>query len=418
MENNAKRKRKWYWLLLLLLLILLTIWYFFSQGYSSDIESDNNDSLRAVEDSINRAKAIADSLYREEQKKDSILQAQAHLDSIRFADSANRASRIRDSLNNAQRVQDSLARERRRIDSLKRAQALLDSLSRARAIALKDSLDRKKAIKDSIQNAQRVADSLKMANDPCVADTIIPWVYPKPSGGLHPKPVNVAFVSTEKCDIYWKFEGEASFKKYDGKKFVVNRNSVILYKATDPCGNEFSQKRKRYEIAADNNSKCPKGMSYIPANGGFCIDKYEWPNVPGKKPQSNVSFSQASDSCFTIGKRLCESKEWESCCRGPYNWNYPYGQNYLSRACVTENRAKRGAGKAGECRGWYDVYDLVGNLAEWTATKSIQKSGFYVVKGGYWESGTRSSCNLSRHSYFPQNPHNPVGFRCCKDIDE
>jgi hypothetical protein len=38
------------------------------------------------------------------------------------------------------------------------------------------------------------------------------------------------------------------------------------------------------------------------------------------------------------------------------------------------------------------------------------------VMGGFWQSGPRSGCFDIRYSYFPQNRHNPVGFRCCKDI--
>lgn len=416
-QDKRKDRKKWWLLLLLLLLIGFVAYFIWGRGDKDpDLRTNTLDSLeqmRSVEDSIKRAQAIADSLYAEQKRLDSLRTAQNRLDSIQRADSLKKAQDVADSINREKKRldsldrarKDSLAREKRRLDSLKNAKRVLDSIAHEKAKA------------DSLKNAQRIADSIKRANDPCLTDTIIPWVYPKPSGGLHPKPVKVKFVSTEKCEIKWKLEGESNFRIYDGKPFMVSKNCVLLYSAVDPCGNEFSQKRKRYEIAADNSSKCPKGMAYVPS-GNFCIDKYEWPNKPGKRPLSNVSFSQASDSCFTAGKRLCEAKEWESCCRGPYNWDYPYGPNYLSRACVTEYKAKKSSGKAGECRGWYDVYDMVGNLAEWTATGSTQKSGFYIVKGGFWDSGIRSSCKLSRHSYFPQNPHNPVGFRCCKDVDE
>jgi formylglycine-generating enzyme required for sulfatase activity len=58
---------------------------------------------------------------------------------------------------------------------------------------------------------------------------------------------------------------------------------------------------------------------------------------------------------------------------------------------------------------------MAGNLAEWTSTPSPQNSSFNNVMGGYWESGSQSRCADARYSYFPQNRHNPVGFRCCKD---
>ncbi|HAJ79773.1 MAG TPA: hypothetical protein DCO75_08365, partial [Fibrobacteres bacterium] len=72
-------------------------------------------------------------------------------------------------------------------------------------------------------------------------------------------------------------------------------------------------------------------------------------------------------------------------------------------------------GKKPECRGYFGVFDMSGNLAEWTGTKSGKNSRFYNVMGGFWESGPQSGCFDARYSYFPQNRHNPVGFRCCSN---
>jgi hypothetical protein len=58
---------------------------------------------------------------------------------------------------------------------------------------------------------------------------------------------------------------------------------------------------------------------------------------------------------------------------------------------------------------------MSGNLAEWTNTPSARNKQFYNVMGGFWESGRQASCFERRYSYFPQNRHNPVGFRCCAD---
>jgi formylglycine-generating enzyme required for sulfatase activity len=58
---------------------------------------------------------------------------------------------------------------------------------------------------------------------------------------------------------------------------------------------------------------------------------------------------------------------------------------------------------------------MAGNLAEWTSTRSSKNDRFYNVMGGFWESGPQSTCFDKRYSYFPQNRHNPVGFRCCSE---
>jgi formylglycine-generating enzyme required for sulfatase activity len=59
---------------------------------------------------------------------------------------------------------------------------------------------------------------------------------------------------------------------------------------------------------------------------------------------------------------------------------------------------------------------MSGNLAEWTSTQAKRNSRYYNVMGGYWESGPASGCYATRYGYYPQNRHNPVGFRCCKDF--
>jgi formylglycine-generating enzyme required for sulfatase activity len=114
-------------------------------------------------------------------------------------------------------------------------------------------------------------------------------------------------------------------------------------------------------------------------------------------------------------KRLCSTEEWSLACSGPHSSAYPYGRLYESHACVTGDTAAWPSGFKPECRGYFDVYDMSGNLMEWTNTRSMTNRQFYNVMGGFWESGSASDCFGARYSYYPQNRHNPVGFRCCAD---
>jgi len=105
-------------------------------------------------------------------------------------------------------------------------------------------------------------------------------------------------------------------------------------------------------------------------------------------------------------------------CAGPYTWKYPYGQRYEPYACVTHDTMAVPAGSRPECRTFFGAFDMSGNLLEWTGTRAVENNAFTYAMGGFWESGPKSGCQDKRYSYYPQNHHNPVGFRCCSDIKE
>jgi len=255
--------------------------------------------------------------------------------------------------------------------------------------------------------------------DPCREDTIAPWVYPDPSGGLHYGKIYIRFVASEPCSIEWRFKKDTQWQTYTDDSIAITKNIILCYRAKDTCGNSMDVRYEKYEISLPVKKYCPKNMEYITiGDTKFCIDRYEWPNRKGEKPLAFISIYHAMDSCFTSGKRLCTSEEWSLACGGAYSWKYPYGDVYEPNACVTRDTAAARSGSLPECRGYFGVFDMSGNLAEWTDTRSKKNKNFYNVMGGFWESGPQSSCFKPRYSYFPQNRHNPVGFRCCKDVNK
>lgn len=262
-----------------------------------------------------------------------------------------------------------------------------------------------------------VSDSLGLKRSPCEADTVPPWVYPDPSGGLHYGGIAVRLTTAERCTVRWKFEGQRAWNEYRGEPVDIAASTTLLYRATDSCGNMGEVRREFYEIKSRHTSgRCPPDMAYIEVGDTrLCMDRYEWPNVKGRFPRAFISLYHAMDSCYSVGKRLCTTEEWTLGCAGPGSRRYPYGDAYEPYACVTEDTTVRRSGSRPECRGYFDVFDMSGNLAEWTSTRSSRNARFYNVMGGLWESGSESGCRHIRYSYYPQNRHNPVGFRCCAD---
>jgi hypothetical protein len=227
----------------------------------------------------------------------------------------------------------------------------------------------------------------------------------------------VRLVANKPCTVEWRRSEKDDWQHYDGGTIPVTATGTLQFRASDSCGKTMEQRIESYEIDLTEVRKfCPEDMEFIKVGSNrYCIDRYEWPNRRGIKPQAYISLYQATDSCFSAGKRLCSTDEWTMACRGPYGWAYPYGGTYEPRACVTKDTAVHAAGSKPECRGYFEVYDMSGNLLEWTSTRAQANAAFNNVMGGFWQSGSQSGCNDIRYSYFPQNKHNPVGFRCCKD---
>ncbi len=160
---------------------------------------------------------------------------------------------------------------------------------------------------------------------------------------------------------------------------------------------------------------CPDDMQTVESKK-FCIDTYEYPNKKGEIPVSNVTYTQAREICQKQGKRLCTPQEWESACRNEKGKNsYPYGKNYIKERCntlgnpVMENKVSK-SGFFYDCHGDAGVFDMSGNVAEWTESQG----GEPYVYGGSWQSGENESTCGSKFQLQGGGKYFYVGFRCCK----
>ena len=245
-----------------------------------------------------------------------------------------------------------------------------------------------------------------------VFGTVAPeLLFGPPDGRFYGQVESRAACEEPGCRLYTSVGDSLSFEETAARTLVVPGGPVWAY-AVDSAGNRSEIQRRDY-VVLPGTPQC--GSNAVPVGegaDGFCMDQYEWPNRPGERPMGSVSHDAAADSCASVGKTLCTMEQWTKACRGPEGNAYPYGKRYRQKNCYTSVTAVGRSGRRSNCRSWYGVYDMSGNLWEWTSTPA-SRPGRFLAAGGSWGAGDLSGCSESKWSFFPQNEYPIVGFRCC-----
>jgi sulfatase modifying factor 1 len=210
---------------------------------------------------------------------------------------------------------------------------------------------------------------------------------------------------------------------------------------------------------------CPPGMAPVFSKRGVCIDRWEahlvaplddgteqtWSpysnpgsvlvrakSAPLAVPQGYISQVQAASACAAVNKSLCTDAEWIAACRGSSRTSFPYGNTELLGTCndhrdrhpaaeYLESRSTSVFGKLEhpcinqvpdsllptgtkkDCVTPEGVYDMVGNLHEWTASTRATFRGGYYVDTQLNGHGCDYVTNAHERTYWDYS----TGFRCC-----
>jgi hypothetical protein len=184
-------------------------------------------------------------------------------------------------------------------------------------------------------------------------------------------------------------------------------------------------------------------MVAIPGGGGVTVDRFEasrpdssaivpgiLENVSCSKPSvvpwTGAGYDEASAACAARGTgfRLCTLSELTAACRGGANTLYPYGAAYDAMACngVDDNvtGAHTTGAKASCVTSPQGIFDMSGNVAEWTSTQTnvaAPPDRIFALSGGsYLSPEVGLACSIDLVPRAVESTLLPnIGFRCCKD---
>jgi toxoflavin biosynthesis protein ToxD len=171
----------------------------------------------------------------------------------------------------------------------------------------------------------------------------------------------------------------------------------------------WAELRKRFGIP----------YSYEKAQTFFWNDQ-DVPEGRAKHPVVLVTHDEASLYCAWRGARLPTEDEWERAARGQEGRTYPWGPGYDQ---FRVNNATRGVGSTVEVAALPQgatpdgIYDLGGNVYEWTSTPWPGSKDGVVVKGNGWDGRGGYGRGAARLSWSADLRNVNLGFRCAATVN-
>lgn len=177
-------------------------------------------------------------------------------------------------------------------------------------------------------------------------------------------------------------------------------------------------------------------QEYVKATGAKQPAYADNPDFNGpRQPVVGVSWKEAVKYCKWKGKRLPTEAEWEKASRGKRRVIYPWGNDLPDKTKVNFHEQVNKTTPVGTYetgKSDYGVYDLSGNVSEWTHDWHLpeyylfspkanpqghEKGQYKVIRGGNWRNNAYDVNMVYRNATLPTVRNKTVGFRCVKSAE-
>jgi formylglycine-generating enzyme required for sulfatase activity len=161
----------------------------------------------------------------------------------------------------------------------------------------------------------------------------------------------------------------------------------------------------------------------------FLLDNPQHPPPPGwrgrdlpigkgRHPVVNVSHADVVAFCRWLDCRLPTAEEWEKAARGTDGRTYPWGEAWEDgRYCNNWEAGNNGVtpvDRYPDGASPYNVFDMAGNVWEWTATQH-GSAWMHELCGGSWRSFSRFAVRVAgRDRLLLDDYRDDLGFRCAR----
>lgn len=162
---------------------------------------------------------------------------------------------------------------------------------------------------------------------------------------------------------------------------------------------------------ADDNQ--PRGHSYQPDNWK---QQLEQPDLP----VTGIDWWSAYAFALWSGGRLPTASEWTTLASDSGRTIYPWGNEYIPGGAVTGETTlthPQVAGTALNDKTKAGLWDMAGNVSEWTRSVAITSVGYgVIIKGGNFMLPGKETTRIDFSNHIPPNHRAPaIGFRVVFD---
>ena len=256
------------------------------------------------------------------------------------------------------------------------------------------------------------------------------------------KPLSLRNLSTGRMSVRVDAKGFEPMQK----TVTISRNQwtqeVFELSRTKVAGLEPPKQPSSPKIKSSGN--CPQKMSFIPGGvfmagkvgslkdmslNALCMDQYEvtqaeYERVMGNNPShfrgrsrpvERVTWHNAKMYCKKVGKRLPTEWEWEKAAKAgtstKYYWGYEDKDDYAWYDANSDNKTH----SVGEKKpNPFGLYDMSGNVWEWTNSDYDEHGKYKVLRGGSWYNNPNSLRSAYRLGFGPSGQNLTFGFRCAQ----